>query len=470
MSFTMLPTPFVERMRFHMGSSWPALRNALVKGRAERGLRVHTGKIPLPDLLSQLSYPFDPVPWCSSAIYLPREEKPGYRLEHTLGLYYIQEPSALSAVEILQPCPGDWVLDLCASPGGKGTQIATKLSGKGLLVLNEINADRRTALFDNMERWGMTHAIVMGEHPERLAAHWPNTFDAILVDAPCSGEGMFRKYRERGIHCNPTHSKRCAGLQRQLLTSALTMLRPGGRLLYSTCTFNPMENESVVASILSSHPHVTLLPISLHANFSSGEPTWTTPPCPEVKHCARLWPHLLRGEGHFLALLTKEEPSSTTQRHRRHRWPRPSSTLWKCWTDWSRSVGIQPQIDDYTPVAKGGTLYAMPPDFPYVERLRYLRPGLLLGKQKGRTFVPSHALARVQSIRRGPSSFPTLALSPEETINIGRKGWIETVQPTGLWLLTSMGFPYAWGKVSHGRLRLLHPQPSLNTPFAQYGP
>ena len=259
-----LPSDFIRKMQLLLNSEWEDFKTCYEnnKYQALRFNPLKKGISPdiYPELLSKLSIPDrTPVPWADHAYYYPDTAHPGKHPWHEAGLYYIQEPSAMSAAALLAPEPGDRVLDLCAAPGGKSTQLAAYLNQTGLLVANEIHSARCKILSQNMERLGISNAIVTNEDSFTLAARFPEYFDKIMVDAPCSGEGMFRKNPEAASEWSLANVKNCAARQSEILDNAAEMLVPGGKIVYSTCTFSPEENEQVIASFLEQHPEFELI-------------------------------------------------------------------------------------------------------------------------------------------------------------------------------------------------------------------
>ncbi len=244
-------------------------------------------------------------------------------------MYYIQEASAMVPAVLCGAIPGEKVLDLCAAPGGKTTRLAASLRGEGVLAANEIHPARAKILSSNIERMGIRNAVVINETPQRLSSRFPSFFDRIVVDAPCSGEGMFRKEEEALNHWSLENVRMCANRQMEILEEAAVMLRPGGTLVYSTCTFAPEENESVIASFLLSHPDYSVCRIADMPNvdmegwkFAPGHPEWVVFPesagqdvsgeerekiLSQIEGTVRLWPHRLDGEGHFAAVLRKKD-------------------------------------------------------------------------------------------------------------------------------------------------------------------
>ena len=269
-----IPSAFLERMARLLRDEYPAFL-ASYDMPPSIGLRVNTLKI-APEVFRQLA-PFElaPVPWCSAGFTIVADDaEPGKHPYHAAGLYYLQDPSAMAVAELLDPQPGERVLDLASAPGGKATHIAAKMQGQGLLVANEIHSKRAWELAGNLERWGATHVAITNERPERLAERFEGFFDRVLVDAPCSGEGMMRKGEAARVEWAPELMHGCALRQSGILEQAAALVRPGGRLVYSTCTFNPEENEGTVARFLDAHPEFELIEPPRPPGFSPGRPDW----------------------------------------------------------------------------------------------------------------------------------------------------------------------------------------------------
>ena len=291
-----LPQEFVNRMKQMLGSEYPDFANSYTQPR-KRGLRVNTLKI-LPEQLEKaVPFHLHPVPWIEGAYTYEEEDAVSRHPFYYAGLYYLQEPSAMTPASVLDVLPGMQVLDLCAAPGGKATALGAKLKGKGLLVANDISASRCRALLRNIEMAGIVNAFVTNAPGQQLGEHFHGFFDRILLDAPCSGEGMFRKDESVIRAWDPEKPLRCAAVQKELILQAADMLRPGGELLYSTCTFSRTENEEVIGFALKNRPELQLVPIPVREGFAQGSPGF--------EPCVRLWPHRISGEGHFLALLRK---------------------------------------------------------------------------------------------------------------------------------------------------------------------
>ena len=364
----MLPQEFLDRMKAQLGAEYPAFLTSLERPRAV-ALRFNPLKGPAPEL------PFvrENVPWEPRGYYYDPQARPGLHPYHEAGVFYLQEASAMAPVMLLSPQPGEKVCDLCAAPGGKTTQIAGRMLGEGFLLCNEINPKRAKILSRNIERMGVANALVTNEHPEKLAERFPGFFDRVLVDAPCSGEGMFRKEEAAVADWSPETVGMCARRQHEILRSAAKMLRPGGRLVYSTCTFAPEEDEGAVAEFLAEHPEFTPEIV--------GAPWFD--PVENGGH--RLWPHKLLGEGHFAAVLRKADGEESDPE------PAPGEKLPKEWVQFARELDIQ--LPPGKAVFFGQNLFWAPEQMPDIRRLKVLRPGLELGEVKKGRFEPAHALA-----------------------------------------------------------------------------
>jgi len=364
----MLPEAFLERMKQQLGEEYPEYLNSLERPRAV-ALRFN----PLKGNAPELPFVGRSIPWEPQGFYYDPEARPGLHPYHEAGVYYLQEASAMAPVYLLDPQPGERVLDLCAAPGGKTTQIAGRMGGKGFLLCNEWSPKRAKILSRNIERLGVANALVTNEHPERLADRLPGFFDRVLVDAPCSGEGMFRKEEAAVTDWSQETVEMCARRQAEILHSAAQMLKPGGRLVYSTCTFAPEEDEMAVAAFLEAHPEFEPEVI---------EAPWFQP----VENGGhRLWPHKLLGEGHFAAVLRKvggEEGDVPTM---------AGEKLPKEWLSSAKELGIR--LPEGKAVSFGQNLFWAPEEMPDLRRLKVLRPGLELGEVKKGRFEPAHHLA-----------------------------------------------------------------------------
>ncbi|MDY3249277.1 MAG: RsmB/NOP family class I SAM-dependent RNA methyltransferase [Candidatus Choladocola sp.] len=312
-----LPEQFSRRMQEQLGAEYEDFL-ACFDQEEYAGLRVNTGKISVEHFLSITPFHLEPVPWTDNGFYYRKEEPVTKHPHYFAGLYYIQEPSAMLPASRLPVCSGETVLDLCAAPGGKATELSSRLGRDGLLIANDVSTSRAKALVKNLTVWGTSNCCITGETPQKLLDTFGCSFDKILVDAPCSGEGMFRKdpglidsWRERG-------PQSYAPLQKEILTCAAAMLKPGGMMVYSTCTFSEEEDESVIEAILERRPDLSLVQPPVAEGFEQGRHP--------LEACIRVWPHRVHGEGHFLALMKKEssgqnsDPLRKTEQEIRDSW------------------------------------------------------------------------------------------------------------------------------------------------------
>ena len=450
-----LPEEFIHDMQSLLGHEWSGFWEAMAAGRPPwNGLRANTLKISpeeLPALLpGGLRLERVPWSWGSSGFYCSNDEdiRVSKLPYHDGGLYYMQEPSAMSAASMLPINLGDRVLDLCAAPGGKSTQLAAKLAGSGVLVSNEISGSRCLALISNLERLGVRNAVVTNERPDKLLQNLTGWFDKVLIDAPCSGEGMFRREPEtvRGYLEHPPDL--CAALQKRILDDGARLLTPGGMLLYSTCTFNPDENERNIQWFLDSHPDFAVCPID-HKQFglSPGRADWAGGD-QRLLGCARIWPHIQRGEGHFVALLQREGQLPEKPRFQRQNEKIPGL---EAYHDFCRAV-LQKAPDGRLALRKNA-LYLEPCDMPDLTGIRAPRTGLYLGDLKPGRFEPSQALAL--ALRKEDVAF-TLDFSRDgEDLRrylAGESFHIDT-QASGYHLVCVDGYPLGFVKVAAGRLK-----------------
>ncbi len=440
------------------------------------GLRVNTLKIAPPDFTSLAPFSLAPVgAWEPAAFILADDSRPGRHPYHDAGLYYLQDPSAMTAAAVLSPAPGEIVLDLAAAPGGKATHLAARLGGQarggsalrraldddGLLVANDVHAGRARLLADNLARWGALNAVVTQAEPKRLVAAFGPVFDRVLIDAPCSGEAMFR--RLGSIEWSADIVAACARRQRSVLAVAPGLVRPGGHLLYATCAFSPEENEAVVAAFLAANRDFQLVAPPAIPGDSRGRPEWagaSTEPAVAagLAHAVRLWPHHFPGEGHFLALMARagaaaaSEPPPFARRS-------PSTAQMHLWRDFAAAT-LTLDLPAERLHVHDEHLYLLPRRAVATGRLHLRRVGLALGEFRPGRFHPSHdlALALNSEDARGvswPAADPRLAsyLSgadlPAAHLSPGPDGWL---------LIAVDGFGLGWGKRAAGRLKNHYPR------------
>ena len=416
-----------------------------------QGVRVNTVKLSPEEFEERRGRRYEPVPWCPSGFYLQEELRElSKHPDYYAGLYYLQEPSAMAPAAILPVEPGDRVLDLCAAPGGKSTQLSARLKGEGLLVSNDISPSRAKALLKNLELAGADRAVVLSEAPYRLAARFPEYFDKVLVDAPCSGEGMFHKEPAIMKNWEQYGNEYYARLQREILPEAVKMLAPGGRLVYSTCTFSPMEDEQTVEWLLEQCPELSLEPIARTPGMDGGHPEWSCSGRKDLEYCVRFWPHRVRGQGHFAALFRKAgEPPRRDQETEENQAP----ALFEAWCreELEHFPGnISSKKGEYR--VWGEKLYYSCLPEERLQGLRVLRSGLLLGELCRDRFEPSQAWAMTlkkddvrHSLDLPLEDERLLRYLKGETLSAGdARGWI---------LVLDQGYPLGWAKGSGAILK-----------------
>ena len=424
-----LPKAFAERMTALLGEEAEAFFHTYEEPYC-RGVRLNPLKPVDGALIPGL---MERVPWEETGWYLSGDSLAGALPLHEAGAYYLQEPSAMLPAAVLAPQPGERVLDLCAAPGGKTTQLALRMAGKGLLVSNEPVPKRAQVLSRNVERMGIVNALVVSALPAQLAARWPGGFDAVQVDAPCSGEGMFRRHPETMAEWTADSPAGCARRQAEILDGAAALVRPGGRIVYSTCTLNPTENEDTVAAFCARHPEFSLRPFSLPgAEAPSGMLT--------------CYPHRMRGEGHFVALLQREGEEAA-QLNEDASLPHPERQAVQALRTFAP--------DAPAPTAMLGDTLVHLPGCPDVRGLRVLRAGLHLGQMKGKTFMPDHAWAMACL----PPEVPRVPLTAAQAARYQAGETVDMPDvPRGFVLPTLAGLALGWGKVSDGVMKNHYPK------------
>ena len=425
----MLPQEFLNRMMSQLGPEYPDFLASLERPRAV-ALRFN----PLKGDAPTMDFTAAPVPWEPQGHYYDPDARPGLHPFHEAGVYYLQEASAMAPVALLDPQPGERVCDLCAAPGGKTTQIAGRMLGEGFLLCNEWSPKRAKILSRNIERMGVVNALVTNEHPQRLAERFEGFFDRVLIDAPCSGEGMFRKEEAAVTDWSQETVEMCARRQAEILHSGASMVRPGGRLVYSTCTFAPEEDEWAVEAFLEAHPEFTLEAV---------ENPWFDCKTPGMY---RMWPHKLLGEGHFAAVLRKAGDSDDTPDAPK------GEKLPKEWLDFAKDLDIR--LPDGKALTFGQSLYWVPADMPDLNRLKVLRPGLELGIAKKGRFEPAHALALwlgtcTRTHDLSPDSKEAADYLHGDVLAGTQKGWC---------LVTVGGYSIGWAKGDGMQLKNHYPK------------
>ena len=441
-----LPVKFEERMREMLGKEYGAFYDAFQNAPVFSGIRINTAKRGAMEAVISEFGKLEPVLWCSDGFYADKSKISGNHPYHLAGLLYFQEPSAMSAVEALPISEGDYVLDLCAAPGGKSTQAGAKLNGSGLLVANELIKKRADILSENIERMGIKNAVVTNETPQRLSEKYPEFFDKIIVDAPCSGEGMFRKEPQAVDEWSIEHTVSCGIRQKNILDCAVKMLKDGGYLVYSTCTFSPEENEKIAAYLIAAHG-LELCDTGLNA-LDSGRTEWSGTNIDMTK-TRRIFPQNQKGEGHFVALFKKKgelKPHRELQK-------KPSKN-----TALESAVCLYRQFEKETLnirldgdfVLFSDNLYLKPQGID-IDKVRVVRCGLHLGVCKKNRFEPSHALALALTEEDFKNTVNFAADSADlkryltgDVIECGKTGWTAVFAD---------GFPIGWGKASGGIMK-----------------
>lgn len=475
---TVLPEAFAARMQELLQEEYAEFLESYEKERFY-GLRFNPLKTDRRDFEQKMPFVLRKVTWAEEGFYYQAQSQPGKHPFHEAGVYYIQEPSAMSAVEVLAPEAGEKVLDLCAAPGGKSTQIAGKMAGKGLLISNEIIPGRAKILSQNIERMGVANAVVCNETPDRMAGFFPEYFDKILVDAPCSGEGMFRKDDIAVAEWSPEHVQMCADRQQMILEEAAKMLKPGGTLVYSTCTFAPEENEGTISRFLEQHEEFRIDTAAQETFFAPGEKNWVSDPAEGIEYTLRLWPHKIEGEGHFVARLKKTEGlcadnhptigETLRQGGKKGGKARKGSLERKNETDsitlcrefLQKELGVsQAKIEeweaDFVYVMFGEQIYLVPKQMIPLQGMKVVRPGLHMGTGKKERFAPSHALA----LHLKPEETASHYEMTEEETRRYLKGETFGCDPSikGWVLLTTQGYSIGFGKAGGGQMKNHYPK------------
>jgi len=376
----MLPENFLKRMETLLGEEYPNYLESIEEPR-HHALRINTLRGSVAGIRTLFPELVNPVLWEETGMYYGAELPMGKHPLHEAGAYYIQEPSAMAPGHYLEAKPGERVLDLCAAPGGKTTQIAAAMKGMGLLISNEIHPARAKILSENVERMGIRNCLVTNETPAKLAKNFPEFFHRIMVDAPCSGEGMFRKNETATENWSEENVALCAARQKEILSCAQEMLLPGGRLVYSTCTFAPEENEQVIEWFLKEYPEFEEEDVQLCEGMVKGYGNH--------QGAIRLFPHKLSGEGHFVCVLRKrgkipEEIGIKSMKSLSEK----EIADYRAWEKKSLAVKMEGTFLRF-----GDELYVAPKDCPELKGLKVLRPGLHLATLKKGRIEPAHALS-----------------------------------------------------------------------------
>ena len=452
-----LPQVFLNNMQKLLGEAeYPAYLASFEKERFY-GLRVNTNKISVEEFLKISPFELKPVPWTHNGFYYDGTQvKPAKHPYYFAGLYYLQEPSAMTPAEIMPDCTGMKVLDVCAAPGGKSTELAAKLAGTGVLFSNDISNSRAQALLKNLELFGVKNAVILSEDPLKLEPRFQHYFDRILIDAPCSGEGMFRKepavIKSWEEHGNAFY----VSLQKQITKACLSMLKPGGYLVYSTCTFAPCEDEDMILYMKKICPELTVCDIPCRfEGFSEGFPEQASEEDPDLRKCIRIFPHQTDGEGHFVTLLKKGEVTETeeTTSVKGHS-KRADISL----PDEVREflAELRMSFENGAFEVKNDKLYWAPENSVPLQGLRVMRQGLLIGELKKNRFEPSQALAMAlkeeefsQTVNFAADDDRVIRYLKGETLDISD----QAQDLKGYVLVCVDHFPLGFGKAAGGVLK-----------------
>jgi len=450
-----LPKEFLKEMQDLLGEEYENFLSSFAAP-VYKGMRCNSLKLSADDFENRVPFCNGKIPWTSNGFYMNVEEdRPSKHPYYYAGLYYIQEPSAMLPAALLPVDPGDRVLDLCAAPGGKTTELGAKLKGKGVLVCNDISASRAKALLKNIELFGIKNSVVVSETPARLSERFGGYFNKILVDAPCSGEGMFRKVHSIAKNWEQYGSGYYASLQRDILKSAVPMLAPGGYMLYSTCTFSVQEDEESLAYILENFPEMETADPGIFDR--EGCEGFVRGYC-GYKDAVRIFPHKCKGEGHFAVLLRKKEDAVCEECGTVSVYPDMRKKNLKAMAlsgadTFLKRTGIDPE-SPYIRINEN-RIFLMPEGLPELKGLRILRTGLFLGEMKTGRFDPSQALAMAIASKDFDN---TVRLSPDDE-RVIRYLKCESIEADddkvkdGLCLVSLDEFPLGWAKADRGRLK-----------------
>lgn len=446
----LLSPAFLEGMQKMLGDEYEDFIKSYEAPRTY-GLRVNTAKISCEEFEKIVPFPVTPIPWIPNGYFYPGDVRPSFCPLYQAGLYYLQEPSAMTPASCLPVTPGENILDLCAAPGGKATALGAMLNGSGLLVANDISSSRTRALLRNIELFGIANAFVTNETPAHLKDRFPEFFHKILLDAPCSGEGMFRKEDALARDWTPEKSDELSVLQKELILQAADMLRPGGQLLYSTCTFAPKEDEGVVSYLLENRPDMKLMELPAYEGFTPGVPAWGNGD-PALSHCVHLFPHKMQGEGHFMALFRKEGRTDLIGQFSYAK-PNPDTRKWL--ELFFQEIGLKTlggQAFDWNRVeTRKDKVYYLPPVTGDFRGLTFLRNGLYLGDLKKNRFEPSEPFAL--ALRKDDADGIISLSVNDQRLTRYLKGETLNIEPTeaahtkGWHLLCVEGYPLGFGKL-----------------------
>ncbi|MCR4930261.1 MAG: RsmF rRNA methyltransferase first C-terminal domain-containing protein [Lachnospiraceae bacterium] len=458
-----LPVEFENRMKEMLKDDFEQFM-ASYDEKKKTGIRINTVKISKDDFLKVFPVNLSPVPWCDTGFVASGDEKYGRDALHDAGAFYMQEPSAMgpvAAIANIVDLKGKKILDLCAAPGGKSTELAAFMGNTGLLVSNEINKDRSSILSSNIERCGIRNCVVLNETPENIAERFEEFYDVVVVDAPCSGEGMFRKDETAIKEWSMENVAMCAKRQEDILKEAVKTVAPGGYLVYSTCTFAPAEDEEQIIKFLSDNPDFEVLSVPLFRFFDFGHKEWLSNGLSDeedvLKKCARLWPHKIDGEGHFICVLHNTSLQGENEKGKKKKAEgsadRKTFSLIEAFVK-DNLNGFE--INKECAVCFKDSVYLLPEAFDKtLKGLKVVRAGINLGEIKKDRFEPSHSLAMVLSKEEAKRS---IELDEDEALKFRHGEEIKKDCENGWTLVCFKGVSLGWCKATGGNLKNHYPK------------
>ncbi|WP_031555882.1 RsmF rRNA methyltransferase first C-terminal domain-containing protein [Lachnospira multipara] len=446
-----LPNKYLESMKEMLGQDFDAYLKSFEDTRLY-GLRVNNLKISTEDFLKISPFKLTPIPWIENGFYYEEDEKPAKHPYYYAGLYYIQEPSAMTPANVLPINEGDVVLDMCAAPGGKSTELAAKLNNTGLLVTNDISNSRTKALLKNVEINGCNKICVLNEDPKLIADRFSEFFDKILIDAPCSGEGMFRKDNKLIKAWEKTGPEVFSEIQKSVIMSGAKMLKPGGMMLYSTCTFSKLEDEETIMHLLNNRDDFELVDIKPYEGFSHGFEISNEAKAKNINKTVRIFPHKMKGEGHYVALLRKKGDNEIN--NIRYISQGFNSKVPTEVTDFLDSFNFE--YDKKYINIRGTYVYLVSKYMQEEKGLRIIRNGLLLGEIKKNRFEPSQALAMALKLSDYPNVI-NLDVKDERVVKYLKGETLDCDDFTDVkdgWVLIGVsGYSLGWGKFKNGQVK-----------------
>lgn len=445
-----LPAAFEEKMKSLLKEDYEKYIQCYEEGRWY-GLRVNTNKITVEDFLKISPWELKQIPWIENGFYYDGDKiQPAKHPYYFAGLFYLQEPSAMTPANRLPVEKGDRVLDVCAAPGGKATELAAKLGRDGVLAANDISNSRAKGLLKNLELFGVGNLLVLSEEPGKLIEYFPEYFDKILIDAPCSGEGMFRKDKKMVKAWEEHGPEFFCKIQKSIITQAAQMLKSGGMILYSTCTFDMRENEEVILHLLNEYPEFEICDMKQYEGFRPGFAETPVANNEDLNKTVRIFPHCMQGEGHYLALVKKAGGRCSNEEISRKpvKVPEELAVFFK---------DVSWKLDTSRLDIRGERVYYMPEGLPEMKGIRFLRTGLLLGEAKKGRFEPSQALAMYLK-KDEYTKILDLELSDDRVIKYlkGETLDVDDLLPSkskGWYLVCVDGYPLGWGKCANGTMK-----------------